>query len=120
MASGARNGNDALRSRERDHHVERSNDRTYDRRVQTTPKSHSWLIVASGAVVPIGLGGAAVAATYLSNHEKVAIAAWVAVAVVGTAAVISAAAVSHQRTVSVDRHLEGNTQRRRMGNLSRA
>ncbi len=94
--------------RDKDQWRETVNDKSYERTVTTEPKLHSWMIVAAGAVVPLGLAGAALATTYLTNHEQVATTAWIAVAIVGSASVISAAAVSHRRSVSVDRDKDGN------------
>ena len=91
------------RENDHGHWLDRGNDRFRQRRVVTEPKPNSWMIVAAGSIAPLGLAGAALATTYLTKNEKVAIAAWVAVAVVGSASVISAAAVSHRRIVEVDR-----------------
>ena len=99
-------GNDRL--------VERANDKSYERTVTTEPKAHSWMIVAAGAVVPIGMAGAALATTYLTQDPQVAMTSWIAVAIVGTASVISSAAVSHRRSVTVDRNDEGKKSQSRM------
>lgn len=53
-----------------------------------------WSIVAAGASVPIGMSVAAAFTSSLNTaSDRVALAAWVVVGVVGTASVISAAAV---------------------------
>lgn len=91
----------------RDHSTDLSLDRDIERHVQTEPMPQSWGILAVGALVPLGLAGAAVATTGITKNERVGVASWVAVAVAGTAAIISAAAVSHRRTVSVDRTVHG-------------
>lgn|GEM_PF-6405056 len=77
--------------------------RSYGRTVKTEPLANSWMVLAVGGTIPLGLAGAATLSSYLSKNERVSIAAWVAVAVVGTASVISSAAVSHRRTVSIER-----------------
>ncbi len=46
-----------------------------------------------GTAVPIGLGAIVAVATQRTEAERVGIAAWVAVAVVGTAAVVSSARI---------------------------
>lgn len=76
---------------------------SYGRTVKTEPMPSSWAILAVGGTIPLGLAGAAALSSYVSKNERVSIAAWVAVAVVGTASVISSAAVSHRRTVSIER-----------------
>lgn len=110
---------DKERVNERGHWMDRVNDRFRDRRIHTDPKPNSWMIVAAGSIAPLGLAGAALAATYLTKYEKVAIAAWVAVAVVGTASVISAAAVSHKRTVEVEHSDQGTKSKHREHEASR-
>ena len=50
------------------------------------------MIVAAGAVVPLGLSAAAAVTTYVTAYERVAVTAWIAVAIVGTASVVSTAA----------------------------
>ena len=82
-------------------------DDSFQKTVATDPKPQSWMIVATGAVIPLGLAVAATTAGYINPNERVAIAAWVAVAVVGTASVISAAAVSQRRNVSIDHDHRG-------------
>ena len=66
------------------------------------------MIVAAGAVVPLGVAAAASVTTYITTHERVAMTAWIAVAVVGSASVISAAIASSRRTVEVDRQKNGD------------
>lgn len=80
-----------------------SNEMSVVRKVQHEPQQQSATILAIGASVPLGLACAALATTLFGNHERVAVAAWVAVAVVGSASVVSAAAVSTRRVVSVER-----------------
>lgn len=77
--------------------------RLNERFVESEPQSATASIIAVGASVPLGLGLAALATTLFGKNEKVAIASWVAVAIVGSASVISAAAVSHRRIVSIGR-----------------
>lgn len=91
----------------RDRSVDLNLEREVERHVHTEPMPQSFSILAIGALVPLGLAGAAVAATSLTKNERVGVASWVAVAVAGTAAIISAAAVSHRRTVSVERNVNG-------------
>lgn len=85
-------------------HRDRTKERSFERSVALDPTTEASWTVAAGGVVPLGLAGAAVAATCLSPHEKVAVTAWIAVAIVGTASVISAATVSRRKSVSVDRN----------------
>ena len=108
------------RENNREHWLDRVKDRFRERRVETEPQPYSWMIVAAGSIAPLGLAGAALAATYLTQYENVAIAAWVAVAVVGSASVISAAAVSHRRIVAVDRGDQGTKTAQRDHTISRA
>jgi hypothetical protein len=93
----------ASRGTRKDHTHTSSNELSVVREVQREPRRQSATILAVGASVPLGLACAALATTLLGNQERVAVAAWVAVAVVGSASVISAAAVSNRRTVSVER-----------------
>jgi len=88
-------------TRENDYSIDRVNEKSFGRTVEMDPKAHAWLTISAGAVVPLGLAGAAVATTYVSNNEKVSMTAWIAVAIVGTASVISAASVSRRRSVAV-------------------
>jgi predicted lysophospholipase L1 biosynthesis ABC-type transport system permease subunit len=53
--------------------------------------------VAAGATVPIGVSAAAAVTSSMSISERVALAAWVVVGVVGTASVVSAAAILRGR-----------------------
>lgn len=57
----------------------------------------AWTIVAAGATVPIGVSAAAAVTSSMSISERVALAAWVVVGVVGTASVVSAAAILRGR-----------------------
>lgn len=91
------------RGRKRGHAIDKSEDKSIVRHVETEPQTDTAKILAVGAAVPLGMAAAALATTLLSNQERVSIAAWVTAAVVGSASVISAAAVSHHRTVSIDR-----------------
>lgn len=81
--------------------VDESEDKARVRTVETEPRRNSWMIVAAGATVPLGLACAATVATYVTKHERVAVTAWIAVAVIGTAAVISNAVASNRRIRSV-------------------
>ena len=63
----------------------------------------AWPVMASAAVIPLGLSCAATVTSYLSRNEKVPVTAWVAVAIVGTAAVICAAAASKPRRIPAAR-----------------
>lgn len=82
---------------------DRMDEKSYGRTAETKPKFGAWSTIVAGAVVPLGLAGAAVATTCLSSHERVAITAWICVAIVGTASVISAAAASRRKSISTDR-----------------
>ena len=93
--------------RGREQFLDRSHERSLERRVEREPKPHSWITVAVGAVAPLGVSAAAAVTTYLTTHERVAMTAWIAVAVVGSASVISAAVASSRRTVEVDRQNNG-------------
>ena len=94
--------------RGREQFLDRSHERSLERRVEREPKPHSWMIVAAAAVVPLGVAAAASVTTYITTHERVAMTAWIAVAVVGSASVISAAIASSRRTVEVDRQNNGD------------
>jgi len=100
-AGAARTSRDLTRGQ--DTSINRVNEQSFGRSVEMDPKAHAWLTISAGAVVPLGLAGAAVATTCVSNNEKVSMTAWIAVAIVGTASVISAAAVSRRRIVSIER-----------------
>lgn len=95
------------RDKNKDHSVERIDDRDFVRNVETEPNSDSAKILAVGAVVPLGMSAAALATTLLGKQERVSIAAWVAAAVVGSVSMIASAAVSHRRIVSVERTNQG-------------
>lgn len=94
---------EALQGKGRD----RSQDRSVEKRIETQPVAASWGIIAIAAIVPIGLGGAATATTYLTNNENISMTAWIAVAVVGTATMISASIASMHRQKFVDRDIHG-------------
>jgi len=63
------------------------------RRPQVDPRP----VMISGALVPIGVSAAAALTSIFSASERVATAAWVCSAVIGTAAVISAGAIFRGR-----------------------
>lgn len=67
--------------------------------VELVPQRSAWATMIAGAIVPLGLAVAAVLATRFAESDRVAMMAWIAVAVVGTASVISAAAASRRRSV---------------------
>jgi hypothetical protein len=90
-----------------DRNVETAKDKSYDKTVDIVPQPDAWRPVAAGSMVPLGMAAAAAVATRITTHERVAIAAWIAVAVVGSASVISAATVSRRRTVAIDRGDQG-------------
>lgn len=71
-----------------------------ERNVDLDPQPGGIGLMIAGAVVPIGLAIAATVATSLASTDRVAIAAWVSVSVVGTASVIAAAAASRRRTLN--------------------
>jgi small-conductance mechanosensitive channel len=73
------------------------------RDTETEPTPRSWMIIAAGAVVPLGLAIAAAVTTYITTSDRVAVTAWIAVAIVGTASVISTAVASRRRVSTVDR-----------------
>ena len=85
-------------SRERE--MSRSRDVLSERSVDLEPLADSWKELTAGSVVPLGLAGAAAFTSYVTTHERVAITAWIAVAVVGSAAVIAAATASRHRHVT--------------------
>jgi len=87
---------------------DRGNGRSFERYVANDPQPNTWMTVSAGAVVPLGLACAATLVTYLTSNERVAVTAWVSVAVVGTAAVIAADSVSRRRIVRVDRSNQGH------------
>ena len=122
--STIRAGNEATSSKfpenARESWLATSKEKAIDRAIETEPKRHSWMIVAAGAVVPLGLAGAAVATTYLTRHERVAVAAWVAVAIVGSASVMSASAVSHRRTMANNRENHGSRRKEQIHDHSTA
>ncbi len=59
-----------------------------------------------GGVVPVALAIAATVTSQLTESERVAVTAWVAVAVVGTASVIAAGAASRFRNTEVTQDRE--------------
>ena len=71
--------------------------------VELVPQKSAWATMTAGGIVPLGMACAATAATYSSASERVAVMAWIAVAIVGTASVIAAAAASRRRTKEVGR-----------------
>ena len=83
--------------------MENAKDKSFSRTVETEPKQRSWMIVAAGAVVPLGLSAAAAVTTYVTAYERVAVTAWIAVAIVGTASVVSTAAAARRRNAYVQR-----------------
>ncbi len=89
--------------RESNRHAAEFKDRSYDKTVDADPQPDSWKILAVGTVVPLGMAGAAAFASYVTTYERVAITAWIAVAVVGSASVIAAASVSRRRVVMIDK-----------------
>ena len=78
--------------------------RETDRHVESLATVNAPATLFVGASVPLGLGIAATIATCYAPTEQVAVAAWVAVAVVGSASMIAAAAASKRRITSVHRH----------------
>ncbi|MEK6259974.1 MAG: hypothetical protein AABP62_15240 [Planctomycetota bacterium] len=105
--------------RGREKWTDNARDKSTDKTIETEPKLRSWMIVAAGAVVPLGLACAATVATYVTTYERVAVTAWVAVAVVGTASVIATAAASRRRIKSVERHDQGERVASRSNDVSR-
>ncbi|HEY0984374.1 MULTISPECIES: hypothetical protein [unclassified Schlesneria] len=93
--------------RGREQFQDRSHERSLERSIEREPQPNSWKVVAAGSVVPLGLAVAAAVTTSLTNHERVAMTAWIAVAVVGSASVISSAVASSRRSVNVDRQDSG-------------
>ena len=70
---------------------------------ELSPTQSTWQIIAAGAVIPLGLAAAATVATYFASEARIAMAAWIAVAIVGTASVIATAAASRHRSGSTER-----------------
>ncbi len=105
--------------RGREKWTDNAKDKSMDKTVETEPKLRSWMIVAAGAVVPLGMACAATVATYVTTSERVAVTAWVAVAVVGTASVVAAAAASRKRVKSVERQDQGERIASRNSDVSR-
>lgn len=95
------------RERERERSVENSRSKSFGRQMEAEPTPRSWMVVAAGGIVPLGLSIAAAITTNNSTSDRVSVAAWVAVAVVGTASVISSAVASRYRSVAVDRDKQG-------------
>jgi hypothetical protein len=89
--------------RDREKWADKTRDNSVDKTVETEPKLRSWMIIAAGAVVPLGLACAAAVATYVTVHERVAVTAWIAVAVVGTASVVSAGVAARRRVMTLAR-----------------
>jgi hypothetical protein len=90
-----------------------SRDGVSERTVDLEPTPDLWKDVTAGSVVPLGLAGAAAFTSYITKHERVAVTAWIAVAVVGSAAVIAAASASRRKHIEVnrDRHHDRDTSR---------
>lgn len=80
-------------------HANRELDRTLD----LNPLPNSVFPIVAGAVVPLGMAAAATVATYIARSERVAVTAWIAVAVVGSASVFAAATASTRRTRTLHR-----------------
>ena len=95
------------RERERDRSVENSRSNSFGRHLESEPTPRSWMVVAAGGIVPLGLSIAAAITTNNSTSDRVSLAAWIAVAVVGTASVISSAVASRYRSVDVGRDKQG-------------
>jgi len=72
-------------------------DRATDKAVIAVPQPNAWATVAAGAIVPLGMAAAATLATQHARSERVAMAAWIAVAVVGTASIIASTSVARTR-----------------------
>ena len=105
--------------RGREKWTENAKDKSLEKTVETEPKLRSWMIVAAGAVVPLGLACAATVATYVTAYERVAVTAWIAVAVVGTASVVATAVASRKRVTSVERQDQGERISSRNNDVSR-
>lgn len=99
----------SLDDRPQDQPIRERGGRSLTRTVNVDHQADSWKNVAAGSVVPLGIAGAAAFATYVTTHERVAITAWIAVAVVGSASVIAAASSSLHRTVELDRSKGGKS-----------
>lgn len=99
--------------------TDNAKDKWIDKTIETEPKLRSWMIVAAGAVVPLGMACAATVATYVTTYERVAVTAWVAVAVVGAASVVAAAAASRKRVKSIERQDQGERIASRSNDVSR-
>jgi hypothetical protein len=74
-----------------------------DRTLDLNPLANPVSAMVAGTVVPLGLAAAATTVTCLGASERVAVMAWIAVAVVGSAAVFAAAAASRRRTRTLHR-----------------
>jgi hypothetical protein len=107
-STSVRCGDNSTREHGNDFEFNKGMGKPLQRTVDSEPQADSWKGVAAGSVVPLGLAGAAAFATYVTTHERVAISAWIAVAVVGSASVISAASVSRRRIVSIEKSDLGN------------
>ena len=91
----------------RDRQSDNFKDKSFERTVETKPEPDAWKTVAVGTIVPLGMAISAAAVTYGTQYERVAMTAWIAVAVVGSASVIAAASVARRRVVSSDRADQG-------------
>ena len=105
--------------RDRERAVEHSRGRSLERNVELEPTPRSWMVVAAGGLVPLGLAIAAAVTTNMGASERVAMTAWISVAVVGTASVISAAVASRRRSSSTDRDHQGTRNVDRVNAVSR-
>lgn len=114
-----RTGSEFNRSREVWPHASRERDAANTRVIERTPRPNLWLISCVGTAVPIGMATAAVAATYLTTHERVAMTAWICTAVVGTAAVIASAQRRTTKAVQGHRSAAVESERRANVNVSR-
>ena len=92
---------------ERDRQIDNAKDKSLERTVETNPLPDAWKTIVAGTVAPVVMAAFAAFVTYGSQFERVAITAWIAVTVVGTASVIAAACVSRRRIGSVDRTDQG-------------
>ncbi len=105
--------------RDRESSVERARGGSIERNVELEPTPRSWMVVAAGGIVPLGLAIAAAVTTNMGASERVAMTAWISVAVVGTASVISAAVASRRRSSSTDRDHQGTRNVERVNAVSR-
>ena len=92
---------------ERDRQIDNAKDKSLEKTIETDPMPDAWKTLVAGTITPVVLAAFAAFVTYNSQFEHVAITAWIAVTVVGTASVIAAACVSRRRVASVDRVDQG-------------